>query len=104
MTGELLVTPEKLEETANSFETLHGKVNSTIQNMMDIVNNLSGKWEGEASSAYSGQFRKLDNDMTQLRNMIKEHVSDLREMASTYRKAETDNVTASNALPVDSIS
>lgn len=104
MTGELLVTPEKLEATAGSFESIHGKANTTIQNMMNIINGLSGRWEGEASSAFTNQFRKLENDMTQLRNMIKEHVSDLREMAQAYKKAESENTSASNALPTDSIS
>ena len=48
----LLVTPEKLEQTANEFEGIYQNANNTIQAMLDIVNGLSAKWEGEAATAY----------------------------------------------------
>jgi len=100
---QLLVTPEKLDQTANEFEGIYGNANQTIQAMLDIVNALSSKWEGEASSAYQQQFRMLDTDMTKLRAMIKEHVDDLRQIANIYRKSEADNVSLSSSLPLDAI-
>ena len=103
MEGNLLVSPEKLEATASNFDALHGKVSNTISEMMDTVLGLASGWEGDAASEYIYKFKSLDSDMTQLRNMIKEHVADLREMAQVYRKAENENTTSSNALPIDSI-
>ncbi len=98
MTGSLLVTPEKLISTSEEFNTAMGQVNSLTTSMMDLVHGMSGAWEGEASSAFQNKFNELQDDIQKMSNMIKEHVTDLQQMAKTYQTAEQKSQEISNAL------
>ena len=101
MEGTIMVTPEVLEATANEFGGIMTQVQSIANQMVDQVNGLGSKWQGEASTAYINRFRMLDDDIAKLAAMINEHVSDLNEMAKRYREAEIKNMEESNSLPGD---
>lgn len=103
MTGTLKVTPEKLISTASEFKNQGTKIRSLTQQMLQIVNSLSSGWEGEAQKAYASRFKALDGDMAQIQLKINEHVTDLNEMAETYKRAETFNTTNINGLSSDYI-
>ena len=63
---------------------------SQIEQMKDLVKNTSSSWEGEAGNTFRNKFNELDDDMTRLKAMINEHVSDLQEMATRYEQAEQE--------------
>lgn len=98
MTGELLVTPQELKNTASNFMNSGNSVKTTTQAMMDLVRGLKSVYEGEAANAYVQQFEKLDVDMQKIHNKIKEHVDDLNEMATLYERTETTATTENTAL------
>lgn len=103
MTGNLLVTPEKLISTSNEFAGSAGQVQQLTNKMLELVNGLSSTWGGEAHTAYHSRFNGLSNDMTRIHKMIMEHSNDLNEMASNYKTAESTNVEAGSALQADVI-
>lgn len=103
MEGQILVTPEQLESTANEFNSIMTQVQSLATNMTDQVNGLSAKWQGEASTAYVNKFNQLNDDIAKLAAMINEHVTDLNEMASLYRSTEQANEELGNSLAGDII-
>lgn len=103
MEGQILVTPEQLESTANEFNSIMTQVQSLATNMTDQVNGLSAKWQGEASTAYVNKFNQLNDDIAKLAAMINEHVTDLNEMASLYRSTEQANEELGNCLAGDII-
>lgn len=104
MTGTLRVTPEKLETTATDFGTQETKVATLTSQMITIVQGMSTVWTGEAQQSYLTRFNALEEDMNQIKNKIEEHVTDLKEMASIYRTAETTNTENVSALATDFIS
>ena len=105
MQGNLLVTPEKLITASNEFRGKASEVQGITTQMMELVHTLtSSSWTGEASSAYSAQFNKLEDDMNKLYKMIQEHSSDLNDMAKNYQNAEIANQNIASGLPADAIS
>lgn len=98
MDGILKVTPEKLISTANEFNGTGGQIRNLTQTMLDTVNSMNSIWQGEAATAYSQKFSSLEGGMKQMDNMIREHVTDLQEMAKRYQEAERKNMDDSNAL------
>lgn len=104
MTGNLLVTPEKLISTAEEFSSINSQITSLTSNMIETINSLSSTWAGEAATMYNSQFTSLQDDMARIASMINEHVNDLKEMGKNYQTAETTNTQTANALPVDVIS
>lgn len=103
MEGTLRVTPEQLESTASEFSNEGSTMANLTSQMVEMVNSLSGVWEGEAATAYMTQFRQLEDDIQKINNMVQEHVTDLNTMAETYRNAETANTEEAGSLAGDVI-
>lgn len=104
MTGTLKVTPDKLTSTASEFKNKSSKIRSMTQEMLQIVNSMNGIWEGEAQTTFAQRFKALDGDMAQIKLKIDEHVSDLNEMANTYKTTESAMASNVGALNTDFIS
>ena len=103
MTGNLRVTPEKLISTSTQFGQSDSKVNTLTQNMMDIANQLSSTWAGEAATGYYSKLKGLQADMQKLHKMIQEHTTDLQDMAKAYQEAEKANVQTASGLKINEI-
>jgi len=103
MTGNLRVAPEKLISMSTQFGQSGTTVNNLTQQMMDIVNQLSSTWAGEAATGYYTKLKGLEADMNKLHKMIQEHTTDLNDMGKTYQQAEKDNVQTANALKTNEI-
>lgn len=91
MEGILRVTPQTLQNTAAEFSTTGGEIANLTQQMTDLVNSLASFWQGEASDAFKAKFAGLSDDIQKLINMVKEHATDLQEMAQVYIDADTTN-------------
>ena len=102
MEGTLLVTPEKLQETAGKFGSKATQVQALHSDMLNKVRSLN--WEGEAATAYKTKFGALKTSMDKINAMIQEHVRDLNEMASTYTSAEKAAQSAADSLPTSTLS
>ena len=98
MEGILKVTPEELQSTAGEFSGKGNTIKGLMDQMMGIVTNLSGSWQGEASATYLRKFKGLQTDIDKMNRMIQEHVQDLNNMANQYKQAENQNMEAGQAL------
>ncbi len=103
MEGTILVTPEQLERTATEFNNIMAQVQNLASQMTDMVNGMSAKWQGDASTAYKTKFNQLNDDIDRMKQMISEHVNDLNEMANVYRTKEQINTELGNSLAGDVI-
>ena len=98
----LKVTPNKLNTKAGEFSKDASSVKKTTSQMFTIIEQLNGSvWSGDAATAYKGQFKKLNDDVTRMVKMIKEFSGDLQVIAKEYEKAEKANESASRALKTD---
>lgn len=91
MEGTLRVTPEQLEAASGEFANKGTTVGNLTSQMTQLVDGLTGVWEGEAATAYIAKFRQLDDDIQKMVRMIQEHSEDLNDMARVYREAESAN-------------
>ncbi len=103
MEGTLLVTPQQLKLTANSFSGRGKTVQNITSSMMQKVRGMKSVFEGDAGNAYINTFSKLQEDMTQINNKIQEHVTDLNDMATNYERTEDANTQGNSALQSDYI-
>lgn len=103
MEGTILVTPEVLESTATEFNNVMLQIQNMTSTMVDQVNGLGAKWQGEASQAYISRFNQLQDDISNLSSKVNEHVKDLNEMAARFRSAEQANEERANTLAADII-
>lgn len=103
MEGTLLVTPEKLIATSNSFSSKAVQVKALHDDMIAKVNALSGSWSGDASDAYRQKFAALQASMDKINRMILEHAGDLNEMAEQYNLSERQAAEAASELPASTL-
>ena len=104
MEGTIKVNTAKLRSTAGSFQQTGNALKSTTNQMMNLVNSLTGSvWSGDAANAYTKKFKQLQNDINRMIKMVNEHVTDINNMAAQYEKAEADNKAAASALSGDVI-
>lgn len=104
MVGHIKVSTDVLVSTSNRFGEQNNKVSQLTRQMLQQVNSLNGIWQGEAQRSYCSKFQKLEHDMDQMRRMIDEHVTELKQMAQNYAKSEEKNTSSFNALKDDYIS
>lgn len=104
MTGNLLVTPDKLREAAQVFSEKGSEVKQTTGEMLELVHSLQKTWAGDAGNAYQTKFNSLESSMNAMFKMIQDHADNLQEMARNYESAENANVQTSNSLPSDVLS
>ena len=98
MEGILTVTPEELQATAGDFSGKGNTIKGLMDQMMGIVKNLSGSWQGEASATYLRKFQGLQADIDKMNRMIQEHSQDLNTMAEQYKQAENLNMEQGQGL------
>ncbi len=98
MEGMLKVTPEKLIQTSGEFALAGGQIKNLTGEMLSLIKNLNGMWQGEAATAYSNKFDSLAPDMEKIYRMIQEHVQDLQEMARQYQHAENESMQQGGGL------
>ena len=101
MEGTLLVTPEKLQQTASEFGAKATQIKALHDTMLQKVRAIA--WEGEAANAYKTKFNALEPSMTRIYAMIQEHVRDLNDMASQYMSAEKSAQSTAEGLPASSL-
>ena len=99
MEGTIKVNTAKLRSTASSFQQTGNGLKNTTNQMMNLVNSLTGSvWSGDAANAYTRKFKQLQDGINRMVKMVNEHVTDLNDMATQYEKAEADNKAAASAL------
>lgn len=104
MEGILRVTPEQLESASTEFAAKGTTIGNLTSEMTQLAEGLAAVWEGEASTAYIGKFRQLDDDIQKMIRMVQEHANDLEAMAKIYRDAENEAISNEIAeLPGDVI-
>ncbi len=91
MEGILRVTPQTLQNTSSEFSSNGSEIANLTQQMTDIVNGLSSFWNGDAAEAFRAKFAGLSDDIQRLINMVKEHATDLSDMAQVYIDADIVN-------------
>lgn len=103
MENVLKVTPEKLIEAAEEFETSGQKVRSITEEMISIVEGFKPVWQGEAATGFSNRFASLGDDMNRMYMMIKSHADDLIQMANEYRSAEEESLQNAMSLATEAM-
>lgn len=101
MEGTTKVTTEVLRSTATEFNNAMVQIQNLTTTMVDQVNGLSAKFQGDAATAYINKFNMLQDDINKLAAMVNEHVKDLNESADNFDRAENINVESANALQGD---
>ncbi len=97
--GTLIVTPEALQQKAQTFRSIALQVKALHDDMIQSINATTASYEGENADSYRARFLALQNSMDTINRMIMEHSTDLEEMALRYMDADGIVASQIDALP-----
>lgn len=95
----LLATPEEMTKTAQNCEAIGSKIANTMSQIKSVVDSLRSVHEGDSATAFNTQFHKLDTDVDTMNQRIKQHISELNEIANIFSKEEIKSVDSATSLP-----
>lgn len=101
--GTLIVTPEVLQQKAQTFRSIALQVKALHDDMIHSINATSASYEGENADTYRARFLALQRSMDTINRMIMEHSHDLEEMALRYMDADGVIASQIDALPASDL-
>lgn len=99
----LKVSVEILNKEAEAISQQINKIESNWNSLVRCIENSKSYWEGEAGNLHRKMISNEKEDVENVIKKLKEHPSDLYEMAGVYAETETKAQELANALPVDVI-
>ena len=100
---QLKVTPEQLVSQAGKVEGEIKNLESDLREIQNIVSRTSGYWIGLSGDSARKAFSSFKDDSDLLIKRLKEHPTDLLNMAGVYELYESLNVETANELNPDVI-
>jgi WXG100 family type VII secretion target len=105
MSGFVLkVSVDTLKSKASEIQTQVNNVEKNWEKMSQIIQNSKSYWEGEASDEHQKYRTDIEDDVQVMIKRLKEHPTNLLEMAGVYEETEQEIVQLTSALPDDIIS
>ena len=101
--GQLLVTPERLQEQAGIVRAELSEMQRYFEELERLMSGTAVYWIGDAGDThrrlYTGKLQKIDEIIRRYR----EQVTDLEVMAGVYREAEAAAANFADTLPLSTL-
>lgn len=81
-----------LESDAELFDASANKIQNNTRAMIDLINQTTSVWEGEAQQTYTNRFNALEEDMQRIYQLCEKYHTDLKDIAALYRRMESENI------------
>ncbi|MBE5961763.1 MAG: WXG100 family type VII secretion target [Lachnospiraceae bacterium] len=98
------VTPEVLEQKANTVSSKITSMLREFQNMKNTVTKSSSYWIGDAGDLHRKVYGEKEPDIEEIFLRLKEYVTDLQQIARQYTQTENEVKDVVQALQDDVIS
>lgn len=100
----LIVTPEKLKETAGEIAPIISSMAQHFSTLSDIMKRTAGYWLGDAGNHYREAYLEKEELIEEMIKRLEEHPRDLMIMGGVYKEGEEYNKKLAGELPGDALS
>lgn len=84
----IVVSPERLEATASTFDTKKSEVESIIHSLQQTLATLDNEWDGVAQMKFYNQWNEVMPQMRQFAALLGEIAGELRQIAQAFREVD----------------
>lgn len=88
MANQIRMTPETMRTRASEYTTQANNLQQVINKMDNLLKQLQGEWEGDASRAYAQRFNELRPGFVKAKELVDEISAALKKTAQIVE--ETD--------------
>ncbi|PLR96521.1 WXG100 family type VII secretion target [Bacillus sp. T33-2] len=89
MSGIIRVTPAELVSMSQRYNSESSQVGDQIVRLDNMISDLEGMWEGEASRAFSEQYTSLRPSFIQMQQLLQDISAQLNNTAKALEDADT---------------
>lgn len=87
---EIRLSPEAMLERADQFESCGEQFTEVVNQMSNLVVQLSEEWSGNASETFRQKFEELHPHFTDAADLVSQIAAQLRSIASVYSDTDAD--------------
>ena len=88
MADRLRVTPEEMQSTATQLQSYSSQMENAYLKMSNVVRELDGTWNGDASEAFKNQFNTFYANISKTEVAMADAVTELNKIAQAVLDAE----------------
>ena len=90
MANQIRITPDQIRGRASEYRTQASNVESVITKLDNLLQNLQGEWEGQASESYASRYQQLRPGFVKAQELINEIASALDSTANIVEETDTN--------------
>ena len=90
MANQIRITPDPMRGRASEYRTQASNVESVITKLDNLLQNLQGEWEGQASESYASRYQQLRPGFVKAQELINEIASALDSTANIVEETDTN--------------
>ncbi|MCI5598263.1 MAG: WXG100 family type VII secretion target [Ruminococcus sp.] len=90
MANQIRITPDQMRGRASEYRTQASNVESVITKLDNLLQNLQGEWEGQASESYASRYQQLRPGFVKAQELINEIASALDSTANIVEETDTN--------------
>ncbi|MGO5175669.1 WXG100 family type VII secretion target [Ruminococcus sp. LCP21S3_E8] len=90
MANQIRITPDQMRGRASEYRTQASNVESVITKLDNLLQNLQGEWEGQASESYASRYQQLRPGFVKAQDLINEIASALDSTANIVEETDTN--------------
>ena len=90
MANQIRITPDQMRGRPSEYRTQASNVESVITKLDNLLQNLQGEWEGQASESYASRYQQLRPGFVKAQELINEIASALDSTANIVEETDTN--------------
>lgn len=94
--SKITITASQMKASAEALKQLNDQFKAAVNRLLELQQNLSGMWEGEANDAFARAFQSDKIQMDNFYNAVEVYVQRLDAAAARYQQAEAQNTQTAN--------
>jgi len=89
MSNQIRITPEDMRSRASEYRSEGQNMETIIQKMDVLLQNLQSEWEGSASQSYAERYGELKPGFVKARELVEEIAVSLETVAATMEQTDS---------------
>ena len=90
MSDQIRISPERMLERSRDYQTEADNIQTTIDRMTSLINELQTEWEGAASASFAEQFNELKPSFINMHDLVETISRQLSQTGQAMQQMDED--------------
>ena len=90
MSDQIRISPERMLERSREYQTEADNIQTVIEKMTSLINELQTEWEGAASRSFAEQFNELKPSFINMHDLVVTISRQLNQTGQAMQKMDEE--------------